>query len=63
MELYDVRRDPFETNNLAAKPEFASLIKTFQKVLSNWEKETRDVSVKDHLKKDKADRFTGEAMN
>ncbi|HYI94209.1 MAG TPA: hypothetical protein VEX68_11745, partial [Bryobacteraceae bacterium] len=42
VELYDVNADPHEVNNLAAKPEHASLMKQYAKRLDKWIKETGD---------------------
>lgn len=35
-ELYDLRNDPFEMNNLAGSPEQADLLKSFRKQLAEW---------------------------
>jgi len=61
-ELYDIRTDPFEMNNLAARPEYESVLKEMTDALHQWEVSTRDVSVDAHLKKDKTDRFTGKEI-
>ncbi|MEJ7913449.1 MAG: sulfatase [Chitinophagaceae bacterium] len=41
-ELYDTRIDPFELNNLAARPGYAAIIKEFCNELSSWMTLTAD---------------------
>ncbi|MEL7497657.1 MAG: sulfatase [Planctomycetota bacterium] len=41
-ELYDLRDDPFETNNLANSEAHQSTLATLSKKLDHWEKETDD---------------------
>lgn len=42
-ELYDTDADPFEVNNLAAKPEYAEKLKELRGALQNWIVETKDL--------------------
>jgi N-sulfoglucosamine sulfohydrolase len=42
-ELYDLKNDPFEIQNIAADPRFADVKARLGKALLNWSKETRDV--------------------
>ncbi|GAA4435635.1 sulfatase [Ravibacter arvi] len=39
-ELYDLRKDPFETKNLAGDPSYAKQLNTLKQVLENWLAET-----------------------
>ena len=41
-ELYDLRKDPFEMNNLADDPKHAKLMKTQKKELAQWCKQQGD---------------------
>ena len=41
-ELFDVKKDPGETNNLAGKPEFKSVLEEHKKLLIAWCKESGD---------------------
>ena len=41
-ELYDLKNDPHEINNLVNDPKFTSTLKKHQKILENWIKETND---------------------
>lgn len=42
-ELYDTEADPFEVNNLAAKPEQAEKLKELRGALETWVVETKDL--------------------
>jgi len=41
-ELYDLKADPHQMNNLANDPKFANILKEHRTVLNNWVKETDD---------------------
>ncbi len=41
-ELYDLEKDPWETNNLASSSEYAELLERLQTKLQAWQKETND---------------------
>lgn len=41
-ELYDLSKDPHQLNNLAANPEYASILKQHREQLGIWEDETDD---------------------
>ncbi|WP_420320017.1 sulfatase [Flagellimonas sp.] len=41
-ELYDLRNDPFELNNLANDPDYSTTLKEYANVLDEWIKETDD---------------------
>lgn len=41
-ELYDVSRDPRETRNLAAEPDFAQVLEVLKAQLVKWQWETHD---------------------
>lgn len=42
-ELYDLRNDPHELDNLAESPEYANVVATMRERLNGWILETRDV--------------------
>jgi N-sulfoglucosamine sulfohydrolase len=44
-ELYDLRNDPFEMNNLAGKPDQTDLVKSLRKQLAQWCRTQGDVVV------------------
>ncbi|MHC4639251.1 MAG: sulfatase family protein, partial [Planctomycetota bacterium] len=41
-ELYDLKKDPFEINNLAGKPKYAKILNEFRDRLADWIEETSD---------------------
>ncbi len=41
-ELYDVKKEPGELNNVADRPEYAPAKKKLRAMLDRWMKETRD---------------------
>ena len=41
-ELYDLIEDPYEVNNLAANPEYVTILNKYQKILNDWIRETND---------------------
>jgi len=50
-ELYDLREDPYETNNLASSPEHADLLRSLRKRLASWRKKQGD-TVPVHIVRD-----------
>ena len=50
-ELYDLRKDPFEMNNLAGNPESSKLLKSLKKQLAEWCKIQGDKQGLEHLTK------------
>jgi N-sulfoglucosamine sulfohydrolase len=42
-ELYDIRNDPYEINNLAASANHLETLKTMRQILDKWIKETSDM--------------------
>ncbi|HUU28372.1 MAG TPA: sulfatase-like hydrolase/transferase [archaeon] len=44
-ELYDIRVDPHEINNLANDPEHQDVLQKMRKVLEDWMKETKDLGL------------------
>ena len=57
-ELYDLVKDPFEWNNLAADSRYKKVVDELRNVLTNWQKETQDPM----LDKKIAERFFDEIM-
>jgi len=43
-QLFNLREDPFELNNLAGKPEKASKVKELTGLLENWQKQSGDTA-------------------
>lgn len=41
-ELFDIRKDPYELDNLAGDPKYNFVIKSMRNYLNKWEMETRD---------------------
>ena len=41
-ELYDLKKDPFELNNLASLPEYKETLKEYATILNDWIQETDD---------------------
>jgi hypothetical protein len=41
-ELYDIRKDPYEINNLAASPEHQQTLEQMRRILDKWIKDTGD---------------------
>lgn len=46
-ELYDMKNDPYEMNNLAEKERYVKLVKEMQGLIINWMQDTGGVSVID----------------
>ncbi len=44
-ELYDLKKDPWETENLACQAEYAGVKKRLEEALDNWMIETRDTGL------------------
>ena len=49
-ELYDVQKDPFELNNLAAKPDYAEAKAALRAKLDRWMQQQGDAGVETELK-------------
>lgn len=61
-ELYDVKADPYEFNNIADDPKYANVLKELRAVLDKWIEDTKDVPPTQRLK-DTQDPQTGEKIN
>lgn len=44
-ELYDIKADPHEINNLAASPQHQAVLKKMRAALAQWQKETKDLGL------------------
>ena len=44
-ELYDSEKDPWEVNNLAGNPAYATVLERMRKVQTNWMRKIRDVGL------------------
>lgn len=60
-ELYDVKADPHELNNLSADPKYAGTLKELREQLDAWRKETND-TIPEPRREDRFDRETGKAL-
>jgi arylsulfatase A-like enzyme len=60
-ELYDVKNDPLQFNNLADDPEYADELKNMSKLLDEWIAETND-KVPENTSPDTFDRWTGKRL-
>lgn len=58
-ELYDLKNDPFEWNNLAGNPEYSAILEKMKKELHDWQKTTNDPMIDQK----KAERFFLQIMN
>ncbi len=61
VELYDLRKDPHQLDNLAGNPEFAKKQKQLARILANWRNQTGD-SVPENISVDEFDRVTGKRV-
>ncbi len=44
-ELYDLKNDPYEINNLADHPEYQEILKKLRRIHLDWMKQTRDLGL------------------
>jgi N-sulfoglucosamine sulfohydrolase len=61
VELYDLKADPHQLNNLAGNPKFATQQNHLSSVLETWTDETHD-SIPKEISHDSFDRETGKAL-
>lgn len=61
VELYDLKADPHQLNNLAGHPKFSNQQKELSSVLETWIEETHD-SVPKEISHDSFDRETGNSL-
>jgi len=59
VELYDIREDPGEFNNLAGEREYADTVRELGEVLDQWIKETGDFPPHERRRADNTCRVTG----
>jgi arylsulfatase A-like enzyme len=60
-ELYDVKNDPYQFNNLAQNPEYGQTLKEMQQLLDSWINDFDDI-LSESPTPDKFDRWTGERI-
>lgn len=46
-ELYDIIKDPFELNNLAMNPQYATVMSKMRKMMSDWQAKNKDCGLED----------------
>ena len=51
LELYDLKKDPYELHNLAGDPAYAAVREEMTKVLEEWRKSVKDPGVSDDFRK------------
>lgn len=61
-ELYDVKKDPFQMNNLAQNDDYSENLRSMRKRLDEWLEKYGEYPI-EHIKKDKFSRWTGEILN
>lgn len=59
VELFDIKKDPWEFDNLADNPKYAKVKKELEGVLDKWIKETNDFPPERRRRKDNTNRETG----
>jgi arylsulfatase A-like enzyme len=59
LELYDVKRDPWELRNLAGDPAYAGEVRKLTTVLQEWMEQTDDFPAAYRIRDDHTDRMTG----
>ena len=59
LELYDLERDPWELNNLAADPRYAAEASELAGVLQEWVEQSDDFPAAFRVRDDNTDRITG----
>ncbi len=62
VELYDIKNDPDEINNLAGDKNYKHIKQHLLKKLKKWQDKTHDVAITDHVPADKTDRITGKPL-
>jgi arylsulfatase A-like enzyme len=58
-ELYDIKNDPYELNNLIGQQAFSEIAAQLRAELETWRQETADFSPEMRRRKDNTDRYTG----
>jgi arylsulfatase A-like enzyme len=59
LELYDLRKDPWEVINVADDPSYASTVRELAAVLQSWMERTDDFPASYRVRDDNTDRITG----
>lgn len=50
VQLFDIKKDPYELDDLGSKPEYASVVKEMSKNLLNWMEQVKDQILKEPLR-------------
>ena len=58
-ELYDLKNDPYELDNLIGDPAYTHIADSLKIGLSAWQRETGDFTPAERLRKDNVDRISG----
>lgn len=59
IEFYDVKKDPYQLNNLASHDDYWVLAREYSRVLENWIEDTDDFPFYYRIRADHTDRWTG----
>jgi N-sulfoglucosamine sulfohydrolase len=59
LELYDLRKDPWEVTNVADEPAYATTVRELAGVLESWIERTDDFPATYRVRDDNTDRITG----
>ncbi len=62
IELYDVKRDPEEYNNIANEPEYKKTVSDLLRVLVQWMDDTNDFPSVKRTRADQTDRISGKLL-
>uniref|UniRef100_UPI0035945D2A sulfatase/phosphatase domain-containing protein n=1 Tax=Persicitalea sp. TaxID=3100273 RepID=UPI0035945D2A len=62
VELFDLKNDPYELENIARDPAQKARVKSLTTAIAQWSAETKDVKPTDHIIADKTDRYTGRPL-
>ena len=58
-ELYDLKKDPYEMNNLIDNLNFTDVLVDLKSRLENWRQKTHDIVTKRDLRKDRINNLKG----
>ncbi|MCG6913920.1 hypothetical protein LJE86_08390, partial [bacterium BMS3Abin03] len=62
-QLFDIRKDPYELDDLGSKPEYASVAKEMSESLLNWMEQVKDPLLKEPLRTPYYDKAINDLKN